>query len=1494
MGTDLPRSGKRGSMLEQPFSRTAAVVGIGALFPRAPDGPSFWRNIVDGVDAITEVPAARWDPSFYQPDAPAASDRMYCRRGGFVDDLATFDPAKYGIMPVAAAGAEPDQLIALRVATEAIDDFGGEDRLPDRSRIGVILGRGAFLSAAGARLDQRVRTANQLVAALRDLVPGLDEGQLATIRQAFQARLGPERPEAAIGLVPNLAASRIASRLNLQGPAYVIDAACASSLIAVDQAIGELASGRCDAVIAGGVHHTQDIVMWSVFTQLGALSRSQTIRPFHRGADGMLMGEGTGMVLLKRLTDAERDGDRIYAVIRGTGVSSDGASSLMAPRMEGQVLALERAWQAAGLDPAAPAAIGLLEAHGTATPLGDATELATLTKVFGPGNGARGTRGADPEIGIGSVKSMIGHAMPAAGVAGLIKAVYAVHHGVLPPTLHCEEPHRAFEGTRFAPVTAARPWESLGNVPRRAAVDAFGFGGINAHVIVEQVPGAAAVVARHPVPEVVGATERLLLLTGADSDEIARSLAVDDAVLLARDDTASRAVGGERCRLAIIDPDPRRLALARKIVARGTPWRGRNDIFFAPSPMLDGTGGLAFLFPGLEPDVQHHVDDVAEHFDLPLQPLRRGSHFIEQAVDVIAVGRLLAAALNQLGVVPNAVAGHSLGEWTAMVVGGIYLRESLDAFLASLGRDFAQPLDLVYAALGCSAERAVDILGDLVSPAGVVVSHDNCPHQSVVCGRPDRIDEAITRLRQHAVLAQVVPVRTGFHTPMLQPYLNLAHDALSSLSIRQPDMTVWSATTLRPFPESADDVKDLVIRHLIEPVRFRQLVEEMHSSGIRAFVQVGSGSLQGFVEDTLHGREHLVIAADAPGRGGLDQLRRIAAGLWAFGLSPHFHRLSSARPAATTVSPTTMQLDLGNPLVRLAGDVAPLNISQVTAVDSPHEHPILAELDALLTDVTAGTRSVVDAWRAGGVKTAPPPPALAKTTTRICSLATMPELVDHSLVQVPAGWSDLSDGFPVVPMTVMLEMMADAAREVLPNRVLVGWEKVRAVRWLIADPPTTVTIHAEADGQCPDGVDRVAVRIDGHASSTVLLAATYPDADSPSGEPLTGERPPVVNVPEIYTDHWAFHGPRFAGIAEILCSADNGHRGVLVNLPTRGALFDAAGQLIGHWAQISLDANRVVFPVAVGAIQLYGPNPAVGERLTQTVWVREITETEVRAESELVDASGRLWARIEGWTDHRFASDDTSWRVKFQPGSVGVGEMQPGGWCLVKERWPDTGSREMVMRRYLRADERAEYESLHPLAQRQWLLGRIAGKDAVRQWHWQRGCGPLYPCEVGIGADEQGRLSIIGGPPAAGLRVSVANTACRGRAAGLGVALAGTGQIGIAIGVVAEETSGAQDFALTTTERAQLDRLAGEQSIWFTRFSTAKEAVAKALGTGRPHDFVITSVDRADDDDDLLTVSAVDAAAKSWRVRTRLVGGADTSHVVAWTESEQQEENDGA
>ncbi|MFI0350523.1 type I polyketide synthase [Actinomadura sp. 9N407] len=1319
-------------------SDAVAIVGIGAVFPGAGTADAFWRNIRDGVDAIADVPADRWDPGvYYDPEAydrPPESDRFYCRRGGFIDDLATFDPARFGIMPSAVPGMEPDQLLALRTAAEAIADAGGEERLPDRERIGVVIGRGGYLTPGVARFDQRVSAPHQLTGVLAELIPELGADRLAEIGAAFRSRLG--RLEDPVGLVPSFTASRIANRFDLRGPAYTVDAACASSLVAVEHAVRALRGGQCDAMLAGAVHHAHHVTVWSVFSQLRALSRTERIRPFDRAADGTLLSEGTGVVLLKRLADALRDGDRVHAVIRGVGSSSDGrAGGTMSPLVDGQVLAVERAWRDAGLDPSEPGAAGLVEAHGTATPAGDEAELATLRRVFGtdPPGGA-------PPLWLGTVKSMIGHAMPAAGIAGLIKASCALRDAVLPPTLHIDEPHAALAGTRLRPVRETAEWEPpAGGVPRRAVVNAFGFGGVNAHVVLEEPPSPAPARTRRATftGRSVRRDEPVLRLAASSPDALGDLLAVPDEELLTRGDPDP----GLPCRVAIVEPTSHKLDLARAVVARGTPWRGRSDIWFTPRPLLAGGGRTAFLFPGFEPAFEPRVDDVARHFGLEPPPLTGRTDPLGHAADVIAVGRLLAAALARLGIEPDAVAGHSLGEWTAMIVAGMYPPEAVAAFTAALDREPLPVPEAVYAALGCGAHRALEVLG---SRSDVVVSHDNCPHQSVICGPPDAVREVLGRLAAEGVLGQELPLRSGFHTPMAEIYLEHARRSFEALPIGEPAVPVWSATTVAPFPADPGQVRELIVRHLLEPVRFSELIEELHGTGVRAFVQVGPGSLTGFVGDRLGERDHLALAVNVPKRDGMEQLRRVVAALWAEGYG--------APPSPATLGePTGMRLDLGTPLVRLAGTVPPLALSSefdgLGDTDAwpelPTRDPVMAELDALLREATASAQSVVEALDTGGVADpdfdidpAAEPEATSLTTSRTFSLDAMPYLADHCVIQQPPGWLDTADRFPVVPLTTLLEVMAETARELLPELVVIGFEDVRAMRWVVACPPTTADIRARLV-DWNGGPRRVKVAVQGHVDGTVLLAERYPAVPLRALDDRTAleaEGPPPVTARQLYAERWMFHGPLFQGVAEISSMARDGMRGVLASLPAPGALLDSAGQLCGHWIQVYGEKDQIVFPVGIGRISLYGPQPPAGERVDITVWNRSVSETTVKYDAELVRASGGggLWGRVEGWTTRRFYTDEATWRMKFTPELSGVAEPQPEGWSLVRRHWDGSSARDLLMRQYLGTAERADYHALPPRERGPWLLGRIAVKDAVRHWLWEQGHGPLFPAELTV------------------------------------------------------------------------------------------------------------------------------------------------------------------
>lgn len=1469
-----------------PSHEPVAITGMAVLLPGARDLAAYWDNLVSGTDALTDAPAWRWDPGCYP-------DPVYCRRGGFVDGLAEFEPTRFGLMPHAVASTDPDQLIALAVAADALADAGGAGRLGDRDRIGVVLGRGGYLSPGLARHDQRVRTAHQLTRTLGELLPELGEERLRRVREAFCEALGPQPPEAAIGLVPNLAASRLASRLDLRGPAYTVDAACASSLVAVEHAVARLAAGECDAMLAGGVHHCHDITLWTVFSQLGVLSPSGLSRPFSAESDGILIGEGTGVLVLRRLADAERDGDRVYAVIRGTGVAGDGrAGALVSPDPGGQARAVRQAWRAAGLDPRAPGALGLLEAHGTGAPAGDAAELAMLAEVFGPPDERE--RGREPVIG--SVKSMIGHAMPAAGAAGLVKAALALHRATLLPTLGAEPPHPALARTRFRPVASARPWRADG--PRRAAVSAFGFGGINAHVVLEEAPGGT--VPRSPAPPspaLVREPARVLLFAAESPAALAERLDADDAAL--RAGPAHGGGDGGGCRLALVDPTAKRLALARRAAARGRAWRGRSDVWFSPAPLLAGGGRLAFVFPGLEAEfAPRGLAEIARRFGLPPVAGEPGATGVgdvaRHGLRVLAVGRLLDQALRRMGLAPDGVAGHSVGEWAAMRASGLWGPEA-DEVLASFDPDALRVPGLVFAAIGAPAERVTEALADWPD---VVLSHDNSPRQSMVCGPGEAVGEVVAWFRERRVLARVLPFRSGFHTPMLAPYLEPLLAGARRLPVRAPRVPVWSGTTAAPFPEQAEEVRELFRRHLLEPVRFRPLIEAMYAAGFRAFVQLGPGQLGSLIGDVLGERGHLAVAANSPHRDGLAQLHRVAAALWAEGAAVDPGRLCpAAGPGRRAV-----RLDLGGALVslgagarrRLAGEVrqaladaAPPAAGPVPAAGAggggelaelsrlAGTVPVAAELRQTLADTAQAAARLLTARQARSAG------AVAPGRLRV-SVADMPYLRDHCFFPQRAGWPELSDRRPVVPATTVLHHLMEFAESRSRGLRAVAVHDLRLTAWTDAVPAREYELTAR-----PAGPGRLRTAFGANASAEIELAPGYPAPPPPPQRPGP-ERPCGHRPAELYRDRWLFHGPAFQGLTELTALGERHVRGVLTVPPAPGGLLDNVGQLLGYWTFVTLPERSVIFPVAVRALRFFGPHPAPGTALACLVRVVAVTEREIEADAWLTHGD-TVWAQIRGWRDRRFGVPPAR-RSSGYPERRGLSVARPEGWSLLFDQWPDLASRDLVMRMYLGRQEREEYARRPPRGRRQWLLGRIAAKDAVRRWLWERGEGEVFPAEITVRNDPSGRPVAAGAhgrrlPP---LALSLAH---RGEAA---VALVGAGSgpapgVGIDIEEVAGRGEASAAFALGEGERALLaERCAnsGESpQLWFTRFWAAKEAVAKAEGTGlrgRPKDFAVTAAGPAE--------LAVAVRGRRYRVRSACVTEGGRQYVVAWTTSPSEDE----
>ena len=404
--------------------------------------------------------------------------------------------------------------------------------------------------------------------------------------------------------------------------------------------------------------------------------------------------------------------------------------------------------------------------------------------------------------------------------------------------------------------------------------------------------------------------------------------------------------------------------------------------------------------------------------------------------------------------------------------------------------------------------------------------------------------------------------------------------------------------------------------------------------------------------------------------------------------------------------------------------------------------PVQRELEALLADVASAARDVTRRLRDRSSQLAPQPGrAEARdraTTTVECSLATMPHLLDHGVVLQRVGWPDPADRFPVVPITGLLELMAAAATALRPGAVVVGFADVRTRRWLVACPPTLVVLHAEGAGP-----RQVVVAVDGYATGTVLLAEWWPPPLAPAGQGrLAGAVPAPVTADRLYRERWMFHGPAFAAVSELSEVGDDGIRGVLTVTGSPGALLDGVGQLIGHWVQVRQTADRIVFPVAIDEVRRFGPEPPAGTRVACTARITELTATGLRADAVLTTGPGEVLATVTGWTKRRFSTNAATWALRTTPSTALLAQPQPDGSFIALEEWSDTATRELVVRAYLPAAERAEHDRQPTARQRPWLLARIAAKDAVRHDLRQRGLGALHPAEVTATDAGPGRLRL--------------------------------------------------------------------------------------------------------------------------------------------------------
>ncbi|MEM1323680.1 MAG: beta-ketoacyl synthase N-terminal-like domain-containing protein [Bacteroidota bacterium] len=900
-----------------------AVIGLSTFFADAKNVAEFWTNIIQGRDSITDVPDNRWAIADYYDEDMFAPDKTYCKRGGFLPEI-DFNPMEFGLPPNILEVTDASQLLGLVAARDAFEDAGygkasGKFTAALKAKTGVLLGVGGgqkLITPLIARLQYPVWEK-----ALR--ASGVAEEDIPKIVEKMKKAYVSWNENAFPGLLGNVISGRITNRFDLGGINSVVDAACAASLSAIKMALSELVEGRCDMMLTGGVDTDNSPFMYMSFSKTPAFSKSGNIRPFSDQADGMLIGEGIGMLVLKRLEDAERDGDNIYAVIKGVGTSSDGRfKSVYAPRPSGQALAMNRAYEDAGYT---PSTVGLIEAHGTGTGAGDPTEFTSMQMVFGANNPRK------QHIALGSVKSQIGHTKSAAGAAGIIKAVLSLHHKVLPPTINVEQPNSKFdiENSAIYINTEARPWLRNGH-PRRAGVSAFGFGGINVHITLEEYEGQ-----RHqnyrlhePYKTVLlqaatpNALQQLCQAQLAQLQEEEGQAAFDKIVQASK--TASLATAHARIGFVVSTLEECKAYLtiaARELQSRTTAWDHPKGIYYRPNGVDPTTQKVAALFAGQgsqyvgmgkalantfpivakafqEADALYEASGQTalskNIFPIPVfskeakkaqQQNLTQTQYAQAAIGALSMGQY--NLLQQAGFAAHFTAGHSFGELTALWAAGVYDEATFLALAKARGEAMASktPTSDSGTMLAVKASQE-QVQQAITSIPGVSIANVNAPNQVIIAGGTAQIKAAEQQLGAQGFSVIPLAVSAAFHTAFVKHAQEPFSAFVAQQTFRKAHLPVYSNTTADAYPDNLDSIQSILQNQMLHPVLFKQQIENLYQAGARIFVEFGpKGVLTKLVKNILQDKEMVAIAINASASKDSDlQLRQAVVQLQVLGL----------------------------------------------------------------------------------------------------------------------------------------------------------------------------------------------------------------------------------------------------------------------------------------------------------------------------------------------------------------------------------------------------------------------------------------------------------------------------------------------------------------------------------------------------------------------------------------------------------------------------------
>ncbi len=905
------------------YNRPIAIVGMSALFPDAPNLHQYWDNIINKIDSIIDIPKSRWNIEDYYDIDSEAPDKTYCKRGGFIPDI-DFNPMEFGIPPNILEVTDVTQLLGLLVAKSAMKDAGyGETSDEVLDATGVILGVTSGMKLLGS-LTSRLQYPIWEKVLRRSGISESDTGQIIEkMKKAYVRWEENSFP----GLLGNVIAGRIANRLNLGGTNCTVDAACASSLSAMKMAISDLLEYRSDMMIAGGVDADNSPMMYMCFSKTPAFTKGENPRPFDEDSGGVMIGEGLGMVVLKRLEDAERDGDRIYAVVKGIGTSSDGKfKSIYAPRSGGQAKALRRAYEDANVE---PLCIGMLEAHGTGTAAGDVAEFEGLKEVFTEKKPEKSCYPDYQHIALGSIKSQIGHTKAAAGIAGLIKTALALHHKILPPSINIDRPSKklGIENTPFYLNTEPRPWITDGE-PRRAGVSAFGFGGTNFHYVLEEFQDV------HSGPFRMHITSQTVFLSAATPKELDKACnnllaeleteGAEQRHSQLLESSRENSIPKKHARLGFVtDSLENTVELLGQAIstlesnADKTEWNVKGIVYREKA--LETKGKVVALFSGQGSQYMNMAKELFFNFPAMAAPFsaldklftgKNGksaaaarplsdlvfpiavfedeeleaqqaqlqlTENVQPAIGGISAGLLRIA--RDAGLQIDFAAGHSFGELTALWAAGVIAEDDYYKLAYARGQAMAAPDDPDFDAGSMLAVmgEVEKLEADLTEFPDVVMANLNSKKQVVLAGPTADILQAHDALKAKKYTIVKLPVSAAFHTPLVGHAQKPFAKAIRSVKFNKPQIPVYSNATAKAYPATAKTIQKQLESHILNSVRFREEIGNIHQDGGRIFIEFGPKNvLTKLVDNILSGEKYTAVALNENPKKDSDRLLREA------------------------------------------------------------------------------------------------------------------------------------------------------------------------------------------------------------------------------------------------------------------------------------------------------------------------------------------------------------------------------------------------------------------------------------------------------------------------------------------------------------------------------------------------------------------------------------------------------------------------------------------